>query len=89
MVSVSDGLLSGLGVGDESVQSDVVGQILVQVVLEHLDVEHLLPYEFVLSHSWEGETLVHQFPGSHHWWFLSKFASDCHGLAIVGLIECS
>ena len=87
MVSLSDDFLGSLSGLDELRQGDVVGEVLVEVVLVHLNIVHFLANDIVLSHSWEGETLVHQFPGSHHWQFLAEFTSDGRSLVVVRLIE--
>ena len=41
----------------------VVGQVLVEVVLEVLEHVHVLLNVSISSNSWEGECLVEEFPG--------------------------
>ena len=83
MISCGDGGLGLRGFLDEVVEGHGVRQVLVQVILEHLNVVHFLSHEVVLSNSWEAEGLVEEFPGVHHWGFLAKFFGDEHGVIVV------
>ena len=53
VILIVESILCILGNSDEIVESELVGEVLIKVVLEVLDEVHVLLDEIVSSHSWE------------------------------------
>ena len=87
MVPCGNSSFGSLSILKEVGHGNSVRQVLVQVVLKHLDVGHFLSHKVELPHSWERETLIHQFPGGNHWDFCTELASNGHGVGVVFLVE--
>ncbi len=62
VVQVGSNSLCGI---DESLQSQLVAQVLVKVILGSLEVIHVLNGVVVVSHFWERERLVVELLGGH------------------------
>ena len=86
--------LGSLANSDEVLNSELVGEVLVEVVLEVLDEVHVLLDESVSSDSWEGESGVIELPGVDvdlwvHTEVLLKLLVDLHGLLVMFSVETS
>ena len=53
VILIVESILCILGNSDEIVESELVGEVLIKVVLEVLDEVHVLLDEIVSSYSWE------------------------------------
>lgn len=63
VVLLVESSLGSLGDTDEVVNMELVGEVLVEVILEVLDQVHVLLDEIVSANSWEGEGGVVELPG--------------------------
>ena len=91
MVLGVEGSNGGLSNGDEVVNVLLIGEVLVEVVLEVLNEVHVLLNEVVSSHSLESEGLVEELVGvDSNLWVLAlgfELTIDGHSVVVVGLIE--
>ena len=85
--------LGSSGDTDEVVDVKLVGEVLIEVVLEVLEQVHVLLDEVVSANSWEGEGSVVEFPGvDGNLWVLTlllKLLIDLHGLLVMLSVEAS
>lgn len=86
-----EGGSSGIGDEKELINVLLISEVLVEVVLEVLDLVHVLLDEIVSSDSWEGESVVVHLPGGGlHLWVLTlllELSVDVHSGGIVSLVE--
>lgn len=91
VVLLVQGVLSVLGNADEVIDVKLVGEVLVEVVLEVLEQVHVLLDEVVSSDSWEGEGGIVEFPGvDGNLWILAlllELLVDLHGLLVMLSVE--
>ena len=84
---------SGSTNNDELINVLLVGEVLVEVVLQMLEQVHVLLDEVVSSDSLEGECLVEELVGLHSdFWVLTlglHLGVDLHGVVVVLLVEVS
>ena len=76
---------------DELINVLLVGEVLVQVILEVLDHVHVLLDEVISSYflEWEG-LIVELIGGNSNLWVFAlglEVTIDCHGVVVVDLIE--
>ena len=93
VVLLVEGGLGGGGDTDEVVHVQLVGEVLVEVVLEVLEEVHMLLDEVVSADSWEREGSVIEFPSMDgDLWVLTlllKLLVDLHGLLVMLSVEVS
>ena len=85
--------LSGLSNLDEILNSLLIGEVLVQVVLEMLNKVHVVLDKIISSNSWKSEGVIIKLPSmnTESWFFASfkEFFVDLHGVIVVGFIKLS
>ena len=85
--------LGSPGDNDELINVLLVGEVLVEVILEMLEEVHVLLDEVVSSNSLEGEGLVVKLVGLYSNLWVESLALhllvDVHGVLVVGLVEIS
>ena len=93
VVLLVEGGDGGLTNNDELINVLLVGEVLVEVVLEMLEEVHVLLDEVVSSDSLEGEGTVEELVGLYsHLWVFALFlhlSVDGHGVVVVSLVEVS
>lgn len=94
MIFGVNGSSGGVGNNDELVDSLLVMEVLVQVVLEVLDLIHVLLDEIISSYFLEWESLVVKFPCVYsHWsgnWLFSllfHLSVDVHSINVMLFLE--
>ena len=91
MILGINGSPGGLTDGDELINVLLVGEVLVEVILEVLNHVHVLLNEIISSDflEWEG-LVVELIGGDGNLWVLAHLLEgsiDLHGVVVVGLVE--
>lgn len=93
MVFGVESFLGSGGDANEVVDVELVGEVLVEVILEVLEQVHMLLDKVVSADSWEREASVIEFPSMDgDLWVLTlllKLLVDLHGLLVMLSVEVS